>query len=133
MVIVALGPVARAAVTAAGILGRRGLSCSVVVVASVSPAPVEDLVAACHGVDVVVTVEGHSIVGGLGSLVCEIAAEHGLGWRVVRCGVRSAPDGVGGSESFLNARHGLDGAGIVRAVEEAVAVASTPPSQRSGS
>ena len=124
IVLVALGPVAREAVAAAELLSGQGLDCPVVVVASVSPAPVDDLLEAFAGAHTVVTVEAHSIVGGLGSLVSEIVAEHGLGCRVVRCGVRSAPDGVGGSEAFLNARHGLDGEGISRAVEAAAQVAA---------
>ena len=122
VVLVALGPVAAEAVAAAELLGARGLDCSVLVVASVSPPPVEDLLGTCAGARTIVTVEAHSVVGGLGSLVSEIVAEHGLGCRVVRCGVRTAPDGVGGSEAFLNARHGLDRAGITQVVEAAAAV-----------
>lgn len=117
IVIVALGPVAREAVAAADTLAAGGADCRVMVVASVTPAPVEDLVAALGAADTVVTVEVHSIIGGLGSLVSEIVAERRLGCRVVRCGVREGPDGVGGSEAFLNARHGLDRSGIVRTVE----------------
>jgi len=119
IVIVALGPLARQAVAAADLLGTKGLECTVVVVASVSPVPEEDLLEAFRGARAIVTVEAHSVVGGLGSLVCEIVAEHGLGIRVVRCGVRTGPDGVGGDEAFLNARHGLDPDGIARVVEDA--------------
>lgn len=133
VVIVVLGPVAREAVAAAGDLAQRGLDCTVVVVASVSPAPVEDLLEAFRGAGTVVTVEAHSVVGGLGSLVAEIVADHGLGCRVVRCGVRSGPDGVSGSEAFLNARHGLAQDGITRAVEQAAADRPAGPVLRSSS
>lgn len=119
VVIVALGAIAREAVAAAELLAQRGIDCNVVVVASVSPPPVQDLVDAAQAADTVVTVEAHSVVGGLGSLVSEVVAEHGLGCRVVRCGVRSGPDGIGGSEAFLNARHGLSRDGIVHTVEDA--------------
>lgn len=133
VVLVALGPVAGEAVGAAEVLSRRGLDCPVLVVASVSPVPVEDLLEGFRGAHTIVTVEAHSIVGGLGSLVSEVVAEYGLGCRVVRCGVRSAPDGVGGSEAFLNARHGLDRAGVIRAVESAVAEMPAGPALRSAS
>jgi len=119
IVLVALGPLAREAVAAAELLSARGLECSVTVVASVSPVPEEDLLEAFRGARTIVTVEAHSVVGGLGSLVSEVVAEHGLASRVVRCGVRTGPDGVGGSEAFLNARHGLDRDSIARVVEEA--------------
>ena len=133
VVIVALGPIAREAAAAAEILDQRGLGCRVVVVASVCPAPVEDLLRSLGDADTVVTVEAHSVVGGLGSLVCEVVADHALGCRVVRCGVRSAPDGVGGSEAFLNMRHGLDREAIARTVEEAVSLRHVPPALRSSS
>lgn len=121
VVIVALGPVAREAVAAAETLAARGVDSRVMVVASVSPAPVEDLIRAFDLADEVVTVEAHSVVGGLGSLVSEIVAERRLGCRVVRCGVSMGPDGVGGSEAFLNARHDLDRIGIARTVERVAA------------
>ncbi len=133
VVLVALGPVAGAAVAAAEAMAGRGLDCTVVVVASVSPAPVDDLLDACRHAEVVVTVEAHAVNGGIGSLVCEIVAEHGPGCRVVRCGVRSSPDGVSGSEAFLNARHGLDRAGITQVVEEAVAALPAGAVRRSPS
>ena len=65
----------------------------VAIVASVSPAPVDDLarlLAArarwrCH-------VEAHYIVGGLGSLVAEVIAERRLDCRLMRCGVAIAAE-----------------------------------------
>jgi len=118
--IVALGPLAGEAVAAAKELEATGTRCGVTVVASVSPVPVADLLRALDGVHTAVTVESHSIVGGLGSLVCEVVAEHGLGARVMRCGVRAPLDGVSGGEKFLNARHGLHRDAIVRAVRDAL-------------
>ena len=38
-------------------------------------------------VRVALTVESHYLVGGVGSLVCEVVAEQRLDCRVVRCGV----------------------------------------------
>ena len=56
--------------------------------------------------------------GGLGSLVAEVIAEHGLGCRLVRCGVRTRPDGVSGSQRYLHDAHGLSRRALV---EDAVA------------
>ena len=120
VVLVAVGPIAREATVAAELLAAKGLDCGLLVVASVSPAPVDDLLHAFRHAEVVVTVEAHSVVGGLGSLVSEVVAGEGLGCRVVRCGVRSGPDGTGGSEAFLNARHGLDGEAIAGAAHAAL-------------
>lgn len=120
LVIAALGAVARDAAEAAEVLATEGIECTLVVVASVSPAPEQDLVDLLSDAQVAVTVEAHSITGGLGSLVSEVVAEHGLRVRVVRCGVRSCPDGVGGSEAFMNARHGLDAGSIAATARRAL-------------
>lgn len=67
-----------------------------------------------HGV---VTVENHSTIGGLGSIVAELIAENGVAARLRRVGV---PDTFthGGQRDYLFSHYGLDGVGIVRAVEE---------------
>ena len=112
--LVAMGSVAAEAVAAADLLRDRGVSAAVWVVASVQPAPVDDLAAALGGVPVALTVEAHYVNGGLGSLVSEVAAEHGLACRVVRCGVQRPPDGVCGSQRFLYDAHGVSRDALVQ-------------------
>jgi transketolase len=107
LAIVALGTMAGEAVRAAGLLGERGVRATVAVVSSLNPAPADDLAALLAEVPLVLAVEAHYVNGGLGSLVCEIAAEGELGCRVVRCGVRVMPHGVSGSPAHLHARFGL--------------------------
>lgn len=116
---VAMGAIAAEVSAAATILAAEGIETTVVVVASVSPAPLEDLVEVLDRFGTVVTVEAHSVVGGLGSLVSEVVAERGLGCRVVRCGVRTLGAGVGGSEAYLNHRHGLSRHALARTAREA--------------
>ena len=57
VLLVAMGAVATEAVTAANQLAARGVEAGVMIVASVNPPPIEDLVAAAGGVRLVVTVE----------------------------------------------------------------------------
>jgi transketolase len=115
LLIVAMGSVALEAVTAANLLAARGVEAAVMIVAAVSPPPTQDMVVAATGVPLVVTVEAHSVVGGVGSLVAETIADQGLGCRLVRCGVRSAPDGRSGSTDFYHRVHGLNGAAVAEA------------------
>jgi transketolase len=115
LLIVTMGSVAPEAVTAANLLAARGIDAAVSVVAAVSPPPTQDLVAAATGLPLVVTVEAHSVVGGVGSLMAETIAEHGLGCRLVRCGVRSAPDGRSGGTDFYHRVHGVNGAAVAEA------------------
>ncbi len=64
----------------------------------------------------VVTVENHTVVGGLGSAVAEVMAEGAAGKRLVRVGIGDTY-AHGGSRQYLLAEYGLDASGILRAVE----------------
>ena len=112
VLLVAMGAVASEAVTAANQLAARGVDAGLMIVASICPPPTADLAAAAVGVPLVVTVEAHSVIGGVGSLVAETIADHGLGCRLVRCGVRSAPDGRSGSTDYYHRVHGLTGVAV---------------------
>jgi transketolase len=117
MLIFACGPIALDVAQAADELAKQGIEAAVVVVASVSPVPEHDLVEVLGRHRVALTVETHSVTGGLGSLVAEVAADHGLGTRLVRLGVRKGSEGRSGSAAHMHARHGLDRAGIVKAAK----------------
>ena len=67
----------------------------------------------------VITMENHSIVGGLGSAVAEVMAENGVGAKLSRIGI---PDTYahGASQKYLMAELGLDARALVTRVEQAV-------------
>ena len=67
----------------------------------------------------VITMENHSIVGGLGSAVAEVMAENGVGTKLSRIGI---PDTYahGASQKYLMAELGLDARALVTRVEQAV-------------
>jgi len=119
--IIAMGPIANEAMGAAELLRADGLDCAVAVVAGVSPAPVEDIVALLAGRALVVTVEVHYLTGGLGSLVAEVIADHRLDVRLLRQGVRSMPDGPVGSQVFMERSFGLSAEQLARAVVQELA------------
>ncbi len=64
----------------------------------------------------VVTLENHSVVGGLGSAVAEVLAETGGAARLVRLGVQDTY-AHGASRARLLAEYGLDAGALLRAVE----------------
>lgn len=78
------------------------------------PAVVDAIAAARHGV---ITLENHTIVGGLGSAVAEIMAEQGVGRKLVRLGLRDTY-AHGASRDYLMKTYGLDAISLVRAVEQ---------------
>lgn len=106
LVIVTTGSIAIEVMHAADELRRDGIQSTVVVVASISPAPVDDLAEVLSRHRVAMTVEAHALNGGLGSLVCEVVAERGIACRVERCAA-AEPDGLVGSPEYLHERHGL--------------------------
>ena len=72
------------------------------------------------------TAETHYVNGGLGSLVAEVIAEHGLGCRLIRRGVRDASRSAApASCAYMLSQAGLDAAGIARSALQALA--STEP------
>ncbi len=121
LLIFTCGPISLEVSAAADHLAGEGIKAAVVVVASVSPIPEGDLVEALSRHRVALTVETHYVTGGLGSLVAEVIADHGLHTRLVRLGVRQGSAGRSGSAAHMHARHGLDRAGILKAARQMLA------------
>ncbi len=77
------------------------------------PAVREAILSARAGV---VTMENHSIIGGLGSAVAELMAEAGAGNKLVRIGLKDEY-AHGASRAYLMKEYGLDANALVRSVE----------------
>ena len=116
---VTMGAVASEAVAAMELLAADGIRASIAIVSTVNPAPTADLLEILSRFKTVLTVEAHYINGGVGSLVSEVVAENGLGCRVHRCGIRVGPDGVVGSQRFLEDRHGLSRVALAKTARDA--------------
>ncbi len=65
----------------------------------------------------VITMENHTIIGGLGSAVAEIMAENGIGKKLVRIGLRDV-FAHGASRPYLMREYGLDALALVQTVEK---------------
>jgi transketolase len=113
LVIITMGSIANEAVAAMQELAARGVACTVLILASVTPAPVEDLTSILALFPAAISIEAHYIYGGVGSLVAEVIAEAGLNCRLTRCGVRSLPNGVSGSQRYMNHANGISSEALV--------------------
>lgn len=80
------------------------------------PAVLEAVSRARYGV---ITMENHTIVGGLGSAVAEVMAEAGIGKRLVRIGLKDTYV-HGASRSYLMREYGLDAIALVAEVEKLI-------------
>ena len=115
---IAMGPSVSLALKAAEALALDNLQSTVMVVASMSPPPVEDMRSLLAKFPFAITVESHYTTGGLGSLVCEVVAEHNLTCRVTRCGVSRSPAGEQGNQGFMNRLHGFSPEQLVELVRK---------------
>ena len=115
--IMACGVEVAQAFEAAKILEAEGISAEVVDVMSVKPLDEETIIASAAKCGRVVTVEEHSIFGGMGSAVAELLSEkHPV--PVKRLGMTGF--GQSGTAAELLAHYGLDAAGIAAGVREAL-------------
>jgi transketolase len=64
----------------------------------------------------VVSMENHNVLGGLGSAVSELLAEHGAGARLIRMGLQDTYS-HGASQKYLMKEHGLDPISLVGQIE----------------
>lgn len=119
--ILSTGAITHAALEAADLLAKDGIAARVVSVHTVKPLDIEAVRRAAVETAAVVTVEEHSIVGGLGGAVAEAFADLGVAPRAF---VRLAlPDGfaheIGGRDHLLR-QAGLAPTDIARAGAEAL-------------
>lgn len=67
----------------------------------------------------VITMENHSIIGGLGTIVAEKMAEAGLGKKLTRIGIKDTFV-HGASKQYLMKEYGLDAMALVKEIEKVV-------------
>jgi transketolase len=121
--IVTTGVGLQVSLAAAELLTTAGIDTSVLHMPTVKPLDVETLTEAVERVPVVVTVEEHSVVGGLGSAVAEHLAENDLlaGRRFRRVGFPDVfPSGYGDQAGMMR-RYGIRPDSIAILVRELIA------------
>ena len=114
--IIANGDTVRLALDAAKELEAKGITARVLDMHTIKPLDTEAVTACINEIGKVITVEDHNILNGLGSAVCEVAAEMGKG-IVKRIGVQ---DQYGQSAPYerLLAMNGITVENIVKTAEE---------------
>ncbi len=116
--VITSGITTAAADKADALLRQQGVCITHVHMGSIKPIDEDLLIRLSKTHDVLVTVDNHSIIGGLGSAVCEVVSA-AAPVRVIRLGIRDEfCEGL--TEAELAARHGIDAAGIAGAVLELV-------------
>ncbi|HEY2043638.1 MAG TPA: transketolase C-terminal domain-containing protein [Jatrophihabitans sp.] len=113
--IFASGMMLPVALAAEQVLHAHGVESSVVNVAVIKPLDVATVLATAASARAVLTVENHSIIGGLGSAVAEVLAESGLGRPLQRVGIRDTFGEAALVANHLFRKYGLGVADVVQA------------------
>lgn len=103
--IISTGTLMYEAVSAADVLAGEGTKVRVLQMATVKPIDREAILKAASETGVIVTVEEHNVIGGLGSAVCDVVAQAGVG-RVKILGINDHFCGVG-TGAYLLSQEGL--------------------------
>lgn len=114
--IVATGLCVDSAVKAAEMLAAEGIDAEVINICTIKPLDAELIAASARKTGKVVTAEEHSVIGGLGSAVCDALAEL-CPTPVKKVGVQDV-FGQSGTADQLMAFYGLDAAGVYKTTKE---------------
>lgn len=118
--LVTTGGILGEATKAADELGLRGIRARVISIHTLSPLDPSLLLDAARDTGGIVSVEEHSVTGGLGSLLSEILLEKGVIPRsFARVGLRAGFSSIVGSQDYLRKRYSLDSGSIVTVAESA--------------
>ena len=113
--LVGTGGIMQEVLLAAERLEKQGIECRVLSAHTIKPFDTETLLQAARETGGIITVEEHTIHGGLGSVVAETLLDNGVAPKAfhrigLRCGFSSAV----GSQMYLRQRYGMN----VEAIEE---------------
>ena len=113
--ILATGEAVCQAVGASDLLRAKGINARVLDCSWIKPFDTDELELAAKETGCLVTVEEHSVNGGLGSVVTESLSEHPVPVRII-----AVPDenAAHGTSAELYKRYGMDAEGVARSAEE---------------
>jgi transketolase len=123
--LIATGGILGVVLSAADRLAAAGIACRVVSMHTVKPLDAAAVIAAARETGAVVTVEEHTVDGGLGGAVAECCLEAGAApRRFRRVGLRAGFSSIVGSQDYLRGRYGLDVDSVVAAVAASLGAAA---------
>lgn len=123
--LIATGGILGSALEAADSLVEQGITCRVISMHTIKPFDGDAVLRACRETGGIVTVEEHTIHGGLGSLVAETCMDAGVKPAAFRrIGLRAGFSSIVGAQDYLRREYGMDAKSIAKAVAELVSAGS---------
>ena len=114
--IIASGLTVNESLEAAKLLEKDGISAEVINMHTIKPLDEQAVINAAAKTGKIVTVEEHSVIGGLGSAVCDVVAEKAQA-KVLKIGINDV-FGESGAAVELIQKYGLDSESIYHKVKE---------------
>lgn len=112
------GAMVKATLEAADLLSQQGIHAQVLVLHTIKPLDYDAVLAAAEATDAVVTVEDHSVYGGLGGAVAEYLSDvHPC--SIKRIGIQHLPIRSGNAKSLYRLHH-MTAQDIVKAASDAI-------------
>jgi transketolase len=115
--LISTGGMLATSVAVADCLTEVGLACRVLSMHTVKPLDTGAVLKAATQTRLVVTLEEHSVTGGLGGAVAEVMAEHPSAAPLKRIGLPSTFASRAGSRDYLLEEHGLSAGAIAETVQ----------------
>lgn len=116
--LISYGDILSEAIQAVDILLKNNIDVELINIPVIKPLDIDTIIKSASKTKLVVTVENHSIIGGLGSAVAECLSEK-LPTKLVRIGVNDE-FGQSGTPSQLLKYYGLDSESIAKRVTESI-------------
>lgn len=106
---------------AAKIMAKRGFQVTLVHISTLKPFTDPLVVELLKKTDKVITVENHTVIGGLGSCVADVIAENGLGTKLYKLGIHDTY-AQGASAPYLQRKFNIDALGIVETIQKIIGI-----------
>lgn len=116
LTLIASGIMVDSANKAAEMLAKDGIDAEIIDIHTIKPIDEDIIVESAKKTGVVITLEEHSVIGGLGSAVCDVLCEK-YPVRVKKIGIYDKY-GESGSASALMEKYKLDGKGVYEQVKD---------------
>jgi transketolase len=119
--LVSTGGILSVVLAAADRLAEDGIRCRVLSMHTVHPLDRDAVLAAARETGGIVTVEEHTLLGGMGGAVAECCLDAGVSPQVFRrVALQAGSPYLVGSQEYLRSRYGMDAVAIVDAVTQAL-------------
>lgn len=121
VVLLSTGGMLPSTIATADLLAARDIQASVVSVPWIAPFDTAALARLASTHSLIVTIEEHSIAGGLGGSAAEVLAELASGARLLRLGLPHAFSSVVGSQEYLRTLNALDASSMCERISQRLA------------